>query len=104
VRTYERKSFERRYHATWLYTSGLSPLAQLASWLCQRPGQLAHAPRAMVIAAAADVARRLPLVAAREPTRRHRRHFAWLFGWHLLLSRELGRAGAVARAGGGDES
>lgn len=84
------KTYERKYHATWLSTSGLSPLAQLATWLCQHPGQLACAPRSMVITAAADVARRLPLVAAREPTRRHRKHFAWLLGWQVRLAEVIG--------------
>lgn len=95
-KNYESRNFERRYHATWLFTRGLSPLAQLASWLCQhRPRLLADAPRPMLTRAAADVAARLPLVAAREPTRRHRRHFAWLLRWHCLLASELRRGGAA---------
>lgn len=31
----------------------------------------------------------LPLVAAREPPRRHRKHFAWLLGWQLRLTNAL---------------
>jgi hypothetical protein len=83
------KSFERRYHATWLCTNGLGPLARLAQWMCTHPGQLAIAPQDLLIAAANDVGARLPAVAAREPTRRHRKHFAWLLGWQLRLADAL---------------
>ena len=87
---YYGKSFERRYHATWVCTNGLSPLAKLREWLCKHPGQLAAAPRDLLNAAAADVAARLPGVAAREPTRRHRKHFAWLLGWQMRLVEAIG--------------
>lgn len=90
MKPYER-TYERRYHSTWMQKSGLSPLALLASWLCQHPGSgLAAAPRVLLIRAAGDVAARLPAVAAREPTRRHRRHFAWLLGWQLRLTEVIG--------------
>lgn len=79
------KQFERRYHATWAQGRGLSPLAQLGEWMCKHPGQLAAAPRLMLVEASIDVVTRLPTIAAREPTRRHRKHFAWLLGWHLTL-------------------
>ena len=85
-----RKVYERRYHAAWLVKDGLSPLAKLGEWMRAHPGQLAAAPRSMLVEAAVNVAGRLPWVAAREPTRRHRKHFAWLFRWHLLLSHALG--------------
>lgn len=85
------KIYERRYHASWMIKNGLSPLARLGSWMGQHPtGRLAAAPRALLVAAAADVAARLPTVAAREPTRRHRKHFAWLLGWQLRLSEAIG--------------
>jgi hypothetical protein len=83
------KSCERRYHATWVCTNGLRPLARLADWMCSHPGQLAVAPRDLLIAAATDVGARLPVVAVREPPRRHRKHFAWLLGWHLRLAGAL---------------
>lgn len=86
----EDRYYERRYHATWMGKNGLSPLARLGSWMGQHPtGSLAAAPLDLLVAAAADVAARLPVVAAREPTRRHRKHFAWLLGWHLRLSAAL---------------
>jgi len=84
------KTYERRYHASWAAKYGLSPLAALRSWVVQHRAAFQAAPRDLLVAAAADIARRLPLVAAREPTRRHRKHFAWLLGWHLRL------AGAIA--------
>jgi hypothetical protein len=84
------KSYERRYHATWLIARGHSPLAKLAEWMCTHPDQLAFAPRDLLLSAAADIAVRLPAVAAREPTRRHRKHFAWLLGWQLRLVGALG--------------
>jgi len=88
------KVFERRYHATWVSENGPSPLARLAQWICDQKGgrrdetavvDLTEAPEDLLRAAAADVARRLPRVATREPTRRHRRHFSWLLGWRLRL-------------------
>lgn len=85
------KTFERRYHATWMQRNGLSPLAMLRYWMSQNGAQIQFAPRDLVSAAASDVAARLPGVAAREPTRRHRKHFAWLLGWHLQLSAALER-------------
>ena len=79
------KSYERRYHATWVVRDGLSPLAKLGVWMSTHPDQLASAPRDLLLSAADDVATRIPMVAAREPTRRHRKHFAWLLGWQLRL-------------------
>jgi len=84
------KNFERRYHATWMRANGLSPLATLGTWMTQHHAQLAAAPRDLLIAAAADVGARLPRVAAREPTRRHRKHFAWLLDWQLRLVEVIG--------------
>jgi hypothetical protein len=84
------KSFERRHHASWLLVKGISPLARLADWMCNHPGQLAAAPRVLLIAAVVDVEARLPSVAVREPTRRHRKHFAWLLGWQLRLVEVIG--------------
>lgn len=84
------KSFERRYHASWMRMNGLSPLATLGTWMTHHHAQLATAPRDLLIAAAADVGARLPGVAAREPTRRHRKHFAWLLGWQLRLVEVIG--------------
>lgn len=52
--------------------------------------QLSVAPRDLLIAAAADVGVRLPIVAVREPTRRHRRHFAWLLEWQFRLVEVIG--------------
>ena len=83
------KTYERRYHATWMAKNGPSPLAMLREWLCAHPGQIASAPQDLLAAAAANVAERLPVVAAREPTRRHRKHFTWLLGWHVRLSAAL---------------
>lgn len=83
--------FERRRHATWVMSRGLSPLAKLASWMCRHPGQLASAPSELLVAAEADVRARLPWIAAREPTRRHRKHFAWLLGWQLRIATALSR-------------
>lgn len=80
------KTHERRYHASWVLRNGLSPLAQLGTWMGQQRTKLQAAPRDLLVAAAADVAQRLPAIAAREPTRRHRRHFAWLLGWHQRLT------------------
>lgn len=80
------KTYERRYHATWLLKNGLSPLAELGLWVHTHPGQLARAPSALLQEAAVNVATRLPQVAAREPIRRHRKHFAWLLRWHVLIT------------------
>ncbi len=81
---------ERRYHSTWVRVNGLSPLAKLGTWMTDHHARIAAAPRYLLAAAAADVAQRLPAIAAREPTRRHRRHFAWLLGWHLRLASAIG--------------
>ena len=86
------KVFERRYQAHWFAKNGRSPLASLGAWMVQHHTGLQGAPRDLLGSAAADVAARLPLIAAREPTRRHRKHFMWLLGWYLALSRELGRS------------
>ena len=80
------KTCERRYHATWLLVNGLSPLAKLGTWMTEHRARVVDAPPDLLAAAAADVAARLPIVAAREPTRRHRKHFAWLLDWHLRLA------------------
>jgi hypothetical protein len=90
--TFKATRFERKYHATWVCANGLSSLAKLGTWMCTHPGQLVTAPRDLLIAAAADVHARLPGVAAREPTRRHQKHFMWLLRWHLLLIGALARA------------
>jgi hypothetical protein len=86
------KTHERRYHASWVLKNGSSPLARLGTWMRQHRSKLQEAPRDLLAAAAADVAARLPVIAAREPTRRHRRHFAWLLGWHLHLIGALSTA------------
>ena len=88
-RIHGRPYYERRYHATWTVKEGRSPLSLLGEWLCRNPGQLALAPLDLLSAAASDVAGRLPAIAAREPTRRHRRHFAWLLGWHQRITNAL---------------
>ena len=79
------RSYERRYHASWMCKNGASALSELGSWMYAHRALLQAAPRDLLVAAASDIARRLPEVAAREPTRRHRKHFAWLLGWHLRL-------------------
>lgn len=79
------KTYERRYHAQWMRIHGPSALATLGRWMYERRARLQEAPRELLIAAAVDVAERLPGVAARECTHRHRRHFAWLLAWHLRL-------------------
>jgi len=79
-------TYERRYHATWLTLRGQSPLSVLGRWICRHPRQLAAAPLDLLGAALADVASRLPAVAAREPTRRHKKHFAWLLAWHARIA------------------
>jgi hypothetical protein len=91
--------YERRYHATWLTKNGRSDLAMFARWMCdQKEGQrgvsidLTKAPRDLLQRALADVAARLPQIATREPTRRHRKHFAWLLGWRLRLLGALRKA------------
>ena len=76
------KTYERRYHATWWALRGPSGLSALGLWLRDHRGQLASAPRGLLEEALVDVTARLPGVAAREPTRRHRKHFAWLLDWH----------------------
>ena len=83
------KTYERRHHATWTIKHGRSPLALLSAWLCDHPGQLAIAPLDLLADAAADVVDRLPAIEAREPTRRHRRHFAWLLGWYQRITSVL---------------
>ena len=80
------KHHERRYHSSWVRKNGLSPLSKLGTWMIEHRAKLQAAPRYLIVAAAADVADRLPAIAAREPTRRHRKHFAWLLGWHLRLA------------------
>lgn len=82
-------TYERRYHAAWSAAHDRSPLALLAEWLCAHPRELHAAPRQLLLCAEIDVASRLPRVAAREPTRRHRKHFAWLLGWHLRIAAAL---------------
>lgn len=83
---------ERRYHAHWALRHGSSPLSKLGRWMVDHRARLQAAPRDLLVAAAADVASRLPAVAAREPTRRHRKHFAWLLGWHLRLTAAIGES------------
>jgi hypothetical protein len=84
------KIYERRYHATWMLQKR-SALSTLGSWMCEHRVDLAHAPLDLLAAAAADVADRLPRVAAREPTRRHRKHFMWLLSWQQQLGSALAR-------------
>lgn len=84
------KTFERRYHAGWALKHGFSPLYKLGMWVVQHRAKLQTAPRDLLVAAAADVADRLLMIAAREPTRRHRKHFAWLLGWHTKLVGVIG--------------
>lgn len=93
MKSFTVKSCERRYHATWVRTNGQSPLAKLGAWMCEHRSPLELAPRDLLVAAATDVAERLPALAAREPTRRHRKHFAWLLGWHERL---IGVVGALS--------
>jgi hypothetical protein len=83
------KTYERRYHASWAINGDFSPLAKLGRWMVDHHARLQAAPPDLLAAAAADVAARLPQIAAREPTRRHRKHFAWLLRWHLLLRTAL---------------
>lgn len=80
------QNHERRYHASWLVRNGTSPLAKLGRWMCAHRALLQEAPRDLLLEAAADVSARLPKIAAREPTRRHRKHFLWLLGWHQHLT------------------
>lgn len=77
--------FERRYHASWMFKHGRSPLAQLGAWMVQHRARVDAAPQALLRAALLDVEGRLPVVAVREPTRRHRKHFGWLLGWQARL-------------------
>jgi len=93
------KTFERRYHADWSLKYGFSPLSKLGTWMVHHCAKLQAAPRDLLVAAAADVADRLPMIAAREPTRRHRKHFAWLFGWHVRLASVLKQKPAIGEAG-----
>jgi hypothetical protein len=83
--------YERRYHATWVTKHGCSPLADLATWLCDHPGALDSAPLDLLCGALSDVTARLPSVAAREPTRRHLKHFSWLLGWQSRIAAVLDR-------------
>lgn len=91
------KTFERRYHASWAFKSGFAALSKLGTWMFEQGATLQTAPRDLLVAAAIDVAKRLPGVAAREPTRRHRRHFAWLLGWHDRLEEALDYQGVWTR-------
>lgn len=82
--------FERRYHATFYSRRGFrSPLSKLGSWVRDHPGALMCAPHDLLTAAQDDVIARLPSIAAREPTRRHRKHFTWLLGWHARITAAL---------------
>ena len=80
------KSYERRYHATWTRLRGQSPLLVLGRWIYEHRVQVAAAPLDLLRAALDDVAGRLPTVAAREETRRHKKHFAWLLRWHSRIT------------------
>lgn len=82
------RTYERRYHARWASVSGPSSLARLGAWMTQHHADLSAAPRELISDARDDVSERLSRVATREPTRRHRKHFAWLLGWYALLSCE----------------
>jgi hypothetical protein len=93
------KTYERRYHAGWALKHGFSPLSKLGTWMVQHQAKLAAAPWDLLVAAVADVAMRLPMIAAREPTRRHRKHFAWLLGWHVRLASALKQKSAIGEAG-----
>jgi hypothetical protein len=84
------KAFERRYHASWVLREGLSPLAKLGMWMVEQEATLQMAPHDLLEAAVIDVTQRLPGVAAREPTRRHRKHFAWLLRWLQCLVAAIG--------------
>lgn len=72
------KTFERRYHATWVLKDGLSALAKLGAWMVEHRATLQMVPRHLLEAA------------VREPTRRHRKHFAWLLKWHQCLVAAIG--------------
>lgn len=95
---YERE-FERRYHSTWARKNGRSALSQLGSWMTDARDEeegsttpiARRAPSTLLIAAREDVRARLPTVAAREPTRRHRKHFAWLLRWLDIINTALAR-------------
>jgi hypothetical protein len=84
------KTFERRYHASWVLKDGPSALAKLGTWMVEHRATLQMAPCDLLEAAAIDVARRLPGIAAHGPTRRHRHHFAWLLRWHQYLVAAIG--------------
>lgn len=92
------KTFERRYHASWTCKEGISALSKLRTWMVEHQGTLQGAPRDLLVAAAIDVAKRLPGVAAREPTRRHRKHFTWLLRWHQLLFGVLEYQGSLVES------
>ncbi len=79
------KTFERRYHAHWALKNGFSPLSKLGTWMVEHRARLQDAPRELLVAAATNVAGRLPVIAARDPSRRHRKHFMWLLCWHSRL-------------------
>lgn len=83
------KNYERRYHATWRSLHGRSSLERLASWANDHGWDLSGAPCGLLNETRADVARRLALVATREPTRRHRKHFSWLLGWYGRITKAL---------------
>ena len=57
------RTFERRYHASWVLREGCSPLAKLGAWMVEHRGSLQMAPRHLLEAATIDVAQRLPGVA-----------------------------------------
>lgn len=86
MRSFSPRYHERRYHASWLHKNGDSPLAKLGRWMCVHRAPLQAAPRDLLLEAAADVSARLPKIAAREPTRRHRKHFLWLLGWYRHIT------------------
>lgn len=92
-----QRTYERRYHATWMRVNGMSPLSTLGAWMYQHRSLVHDAPLDLLAAAAADVSARLPLVAAREPTRRHRKHFAWLLGWQMRIAAALQSVGVIRR-------
>lgn len=85
------RTCERRHHARWTMLHGQSPLNRLGDWLYLHRGQqLSSAPQDLLAEALRDVTERLPMVAAREPTKRHRNHFSWLLGWHARLTAAIG--------------
>jgi hypothetical protein len=96
------KAFERRYHASGVWKNGFSALSKLGAWMFEHRSTLQSAPRDLLEAAATDVAQRLPGLAAREPTRRHRKHFAWLLGWSQRLVETIGKQPPSAEVAGRD--